>query len=136
MKRDDQSELPDFKAENPRYAGKKGSDMVRALLRPKDPKVREVLEKKDGRRRRAHPTVMASMVVAVSQMGDEAAVYSRLVAQDGSDSPKIEASTSANSTNTIDGEGPRAAPKTPKNFTAKLRPGSVGTSEAPASSKK
>lgn len=38
-------ELPDFVARNPRYAGKKGSDMVRALLQPKDPKVREALDR-------------------------------------------------------------------------------------------
>ena len=44
MKRDkERQELPDFEAVNPQYAGKKG--MVRALLRPKDPKVREALAK-------------------------------------------------------------------------------------------
>ena len=37
--------MPDFEAKNPRYAGLKGSDMVRALLRPKDPKVEEVLDR-------------------------------------------------------------------------------------------
>ena len=37
--------LPDFEAVNPRYAGMKGSDMARALLRPTDPKVREALVK-------------------------------------------------------------------------------------------
>jgi len=40
-----ETNLPDFEAKNPRYAGKKGSDMVRALLRPKDPKVREALKR-------------------------------------------------------------------------------------------
>ncbi|MDE2654914.1 MAG: hypothetical protein OXI71_14005 [Gemmatimonadota bacterium] len=40
-----QEELPDFEAVNPRYAGKKGSDMARVLLRPKDPKVREALDR-------------------------------------------------------------------------------------------
>lgn len=43
MKKDDRKELPDFEAKNPRYAGWKGSDMARALLRPTDPKVREAL---------------------------------------------------------------------------------------------
>lgn len=38
-------ELPDFEAKNPRYAGFRGRDMVRALLRPKDPKVREALDR-------------------------------------------------------------------------------------------
>lgn len=37
--------MPDFEAKNPRYAGKKGSDMVRALFRPKDPKVEEALSR-------------------------------------------------------------------------------------------
>ena len=45
MKKDERNELPDFEAKNPRYAGMKGSDMVRTLLRPKDPKVREALER-------------------------------------------------------------------------------------------
>lgn len=49
MKKDDRKELPDFEAKNPRYAGWKGSDMARALLQPTDPKVREVLEKKNAR---------------------------------------------------------------------------------------
>lgn len=34
-----------FETKNPRYAGMKGSDMVRTPLRPKDPKVRDGLEK-------------------------------------------------------------------------------------------
>lgn len=38
-------DFPDFEAKNPRYAGLKGSDMVRALLRPKDPKVEEALDR-------------------------------------------------------------------------------------------
>lgn len=38
-----EKDFPDFEAKNPRYAGKKGSDMVRALFRPKDPKVEEAL---------------------------------------------------------------------------------------------
>ena len=40
-----EAELPDFEAKNPRYAGLRGRDMVRALLRPRDPKVREALER-------------------------------------------------------------------------------------------
>ena len=34
---------PDVRAVNPRYKGAKMSDVARALMRPKDPKVRRAL---------------------------------------------------------------------------------------------
>ena len=37
---------PDVRAVNPRYQGAKMSDVARALMRPKEPKVREALERK------------------------------------------------------------------------------------------
>ena len=36
---------PDVRAVNPRYKGAKLSDVARALMRPKDPKVREIPER-------------------------------------------------------------------------------------------
>ncbi len=38
--------MPDAVSVNPRYKGAKLSDVARALLRPKDPKVRKVLEER------------------------------------------------------------------------------------------
>ncbi len=46
-KRRDKVEVPDVRAVNPRYKGAKLSDVVRALMRPKDPKVREALEQRE-----------------------------------------------------------------------------------------
>ena len=37
-------QVPDVRAVNPRYKGAKLSDVARALMRPKNPKVREALE--------------------------------------------------------------------------------------------
>ena len=37
-------QVPDVRAVNPRYKRAKMSDVARALIRPKDPKVREALE--------------------------------------------------------------------------------------------
>lgn len=49
--RDDQGEKPfDVRATNPRYRGAKMSDVVRALFRPLDPKVRERIETRRARR--------------------------------------------------------------------------------------
>ena len=45
-KRRDEGKVPDAPAVNPRYKGAKLSDVARALMRPKDPKVREALEKR------------------------------------------------------------------------------------------
>ena len=47
---DEREEMPDVKAVNPRYKGAKLSDVARALMRPRDPKVREALDR--ARRRR------------------------------------------------------------------------------------
>ena len=41
-----EGKVPDARAVNPRYKGAKLSDMARALMRPKDPKVRKALEKR------------------------------------------------------------------------------------------
>ena len=43
-KRRDEVKVPDVWAVNPGYKGAKISDVARALMRPKDPKVREALE--------------------------------------------------------------------------------------------
>ena len=40
----DEVKVPDVRAVNPRYKGAKMSDVARALMRPKNPKVREALE--------------------------------------------------------------------------------------------
>ena len=45
-KQRDESGVPDIRAVNPRYKGAKMSDVARALMRPKDPKVRKALEKR------------------------------------------------------------------------------------------
>ncbi len=45
-KRRDESGVPDVRAVNPRYKGAKLSDVARALMRPKDPKVREALRQR------------------------------------------------------------------------------------------
>ena len=45
-KRRDEIKVPDAWAVNPRYKGAKMSDVARALMRPKDPKIREALERK------------------------------------------------------------------------------------------
>ena len=37
-------QVPDVRAVNPRYKRAKMSDVARALMRPKDPKVREALK--------------------------------------------------------------------------------------------
>ena len=42
-KRRDEVRAPDVRAVNPRYKGAKLSDVARALMRPKDPKVRKAL---------------------------------------------------------------------------------------------
>ena len=44
-KRRDDIKVPDVWAVNPGYKGAKISDVARALMRPKDPKVREALER-------------------------------------------------------------------------------------------
>ena len=41
-----QVKVPDVRAVNPRYKGAKMSDVARALMRPKDPKVREALKQR------------------------------------------------------------------------------------------
>ena len=38
-------EMPDPQATNPYYRGARMSDMARALMRPKDPEVRDALER-------------------------------------------------------------------------------------------
>ena len=43
-KRRDEIKVPDVWAVNPRYKGAKMSDVARALMRPKDPKVQKALE--------------------------------------------------------------------------------------------
>ena len=45
-KRRDEIKVPDVWAVNPGYKGAKISDVARALMRPKDPKVREAIERK------------------------------------------------------------------------------------------
>ena len=42
----DEVKVPDVRAVNPRYKGAKLSDVARALMRPKDPKVHKALEKR------------------------------------------------------------------------------------------
>ena len=42
----DESKVPDARAVNPRYKGANLSDVARALMRPKDPKIREAIERK------------------------------------------------------------------------------------------
>ena len=42
-------QVPDVRAVNPRYQGAKMSDVARALMRPKDPKVQKVLEQGVGK---------------------------------------------------------------------------------------
>ena len=44
----DEGKGPDTRAVNPRYKGAKMSDIARALMRPKDPKVREILEHREA----------------------------------------------------------------------------------------
>ena len=44
-KRRDDIKVPDLWAVNPGYKGAKISDVARALMRQKDPKVREILER-------------------------------------------------------------------------------------------
>ena len=44
----DEVKVPDVWAVNPGYKGAKISDVARALMRPKDPKVREILERREG----------------------------------------------------------------------------------------
>ena len=41
-------QVPDVQSVNPRYKGAKMSDMARALMRPQDPKVREILERREA----------------------------------------------------------------------------------------
>ena len=41
-------QVPDVRSVNPRYKGAKMSDMARALMRPQDPKVREILERREA----------------------------------------------------------------------------------------
>ena len=45
-KRRDEIQVPDVWAVNPLYKGAKISDVARALMRPKDPKIREAIERK------------------------------------------------------------------------------------------
>ena len=45
-KRRDEIQVSDMRAVNPRYKGAKMSDVARALMRPKDPKVHKALEKR------------------------------------------------------------------------------------------
>ena len=45
-KRRDDIKVPDVWAVNPGYKGAKISDVARALMRPKDPNVREAIERK------------------------------------------------------------------------------------------
>ena len=45
-KRRDDIKVPDVWAVNPRYKGAKISDVARALMRQKDPKIREAIERK------------------------------------------------------------------------------------------
>ena len=47
-KRRDEVKVPDVRAVNPCYKGAKLSDVARALMRPKDPNVREILERRQG----------------------------------------------------------------------------------------
>ena len=42
-------QVPDVQSVNPRYKGAKMSDMARALMRPKDPKVQKALEQGVGK---------------------------------------------------------------------------------------
>ena len=48
-KQRDEVKVPDVRAVNPRYKGAKMSDVARALMRPKDPKVRRALEEEVGK---------------------------------------------------------------------------------------
>ena len=47
-KRRDEIKVPDAWAVNPHYKGAKISDVARALMRQKDPKVREILERREA----------------------------------------------------------------------------------------
>ena len=47
-KQRDEVKVPDVWAVNPRYKGAKISDVARALMRQKDPKVREILERREA----------------------------------------------------------------------------------------
>ena len=42
-------QMPDVSAVNPRYAGMRWSDAARILTRPKDPRARETLARRQGR---------------------------------------------------------------------------------------
>ena len=46
----DEGKVPDVRAVNPRYKAAKMSDVARALMRPKDPKVRKILERREAPR--------------------------------------------------------------------------------------
>lgn len=52
-KKRDEVKVPDIRAVNPRYKGAKLSDVARALMRPKDPKIREAIERKRNKEDRS-----------------------------------------------------------------------------------